>query len=248
VNVSGAQENRWHFFVAGAAIAFCLLGLSACDWPGRPVLSETNENFDSLYKTNCAGCHGADGKLGPAPPLNDPIFLAIVPDKELRRVISDGRSVTPEQKSQMPAFAVARGGALTDAQIKLLVSGLKEKWGPGKTPTPSAPPYLAQGPGNMERGGDVFMRACMGCHGEDGEGIEKEGRLAHRLKEPAFLALISDQALRRIIITGRPDLGMPSYDEKRPKQPHFKPLTSTEVADVVALLAYWRQGGAAKEK
>ena len=27
------------------------------------------------------------------------------------------------------------------------------------------------------------------------------------INAPAFLALISDQALRRIIITGRPDLG-----------------------------------------
>ena len=44
-----------------------------------------------LYRRNCAGCHGADGKLGPAPPLNDPIFLAIVADDELLQVITDGR-------------------------------------------------------------------------------------------------------------------------------------------------------------
>ena len=44
-------------------------------------------DFDVLYKTHCAGCHGADGKLGPAPPLTDPLFLAIVHDGELLRVI-----------------------------------------------------------------------------------------------------------------------------------------------------------------
>ena len=57
------------------------------------------------FTARCAGCHGADGKFGPAPPLNDSVFLAIVPDAELRHVISDGRVVTAAQKSPMPAFA-----------------------------------------------------------------------------------------------------------------------------------------------
>ena len=35
------------------------------------------------------------------------------------------------------------------------------------------------------------------------------------MNEPDFLALVSDQALRRIIITGRPDLGMPNYRRGR---------------------------------
>ena len=35
----------------------------------RPVPSDQVTNFDVLYKTHCAGCHGADGKLGPAPPV-----------------------------------------------------------------------------------------------------------------------------------------------------------------------------------
>jgi cytochrome c oxidase cbb3-type subunit 3/ubiquinol-cytochrome c reductase cytochrome c subunit len=81
------------------------------------------------------------------------------------------------------------------------------------------------------------MRACAVCHGEQGEGIEKEGRIVHRINDPAFLALISDQALRRFIITGRPDLGMPNYAGKRPDERAFKPLTSAEVSDLVALLS-----------
>src|SRR5262252_6151177 len=89
---------------------------AGCDLPGkpteadRPVPADQVKDFDVLYSTHCAGCHGADGKLGPAPPLNDPLFLAIVPDAELLRVITEGRSVTPVQKSPMPAFARERGG------------------------------------------------------------------------------------------------------------------------------------------
>ena len=53
---------------------------------------------------------------------------------------------------------------------------------------------------------------------------------------PAFLALISDQASRRIIITGRPDLGMPNYAETDGRPEDFQPLTSAEIDDLVALL------------
>ena len=53
----------------------------------RPIglCRPTSRDFALLYATNCAGCHGADGRLGPAPPLNDPLFLAIVPDASLFR-------------------------------------------------------------------------------------------------------------------------------------------------------------------
>jgi cytochrome c oxidase cbb3-type subunit 3/ubiquinol-cytochrome c reductase cytochrome c subunit len=68
------------------------------------------------------------------------------------------------------------------------------------------------------------------------------------INDRAFLALISDQALRRIIITGRPDLGMPNYAESAGRPKGYKPLTSGEIADVVALLAYWRQGGSINGK
>lgn len=60
------------------------------------------------------------------------------------------------------------------------------------------------------------------------------------IHEPALLALISNQTLRRYAITGRPDLGMPSYAQARPDNPSFVPLTDQEVADLVALLAFWR--------
>jgi mono/diheme cytochrome c family protein len=217
-----------------------LLLAAGCDWPGRPdpaerpVPADKVLDFAVLYEQNCSGCHGADGKLGPAPPLDDPLFLTIVPDAELLRVVREGRPGTP-----MPAFAREQGGPLTDAQVKVLAEGIKPRWGKQQaTAKDEAPPYLAQGRGSLERGKKVFKRACADCHGDQGKGIEKEGELVRRINDPAFLALISDQALRRFIITGRPDLGMPHY-AKRPDEPHFKPLTSTEVADLVALLSSW---------
>src|SRR5262245_242296 len=96
---------------------------AGCDLSGRPdpadrPVADEVKDFGTLYAMRCAGCHGADGKLGPAPPLNEPLFLAIVPDAELLRVITEGRTVTPTQKSPMPAFRLSNRAALTEAQVK----------------------------------------------------------------------------------------------------------------------------------
>jgi mono/diheme cytochrome c family protein len=255
---------------------------AGCDPPGRPrsgdrpVPADQVADFGTLYTTHCAGCHGADGTLGPAPPLNDPLFLAIVPDAELERVIREGRAVTREQQSPMPAFSLGKGsrlspaqvqvwaqvqedthaaprqqGRLTADQVKVLAKGIKERWGPLASLPDSVPPYIAPkgtSAGKKEEGARVFARACAGCHGMEGEGVKRDGRLRRKINDPAFLALISDQELRRYAITGRPDLGMPPYDGKAGRSPDFQPLTSQEIDDVVALLACWRQGGPDKSK
>ena len=67
--------------------------------------------------------------------------------------------------------------------------------------------------------------------------------LRRKINDAALLALISDMALRRIIITGRPDRNMPPYDGKVGRPPDFQPLTSEEIDGLVALLVSWRQGG-----
>ena len=70
--------------------------------------------------------------------------------------------------------------------------------------------------------------------------MERDGQLRLRINDRAFLSLISDRELRRIVITGRPDLKMPNYAEKAGRPDDFQPLTAGDVADLVALLASWR--------
>jgi len=252
-----------------ALLSISLMG-AGCDFPGRPdpadrpVRADRVLDFAQLFGQNCAGCHGADGRLGPAPPLNDQLFRQIMPEEELESVIANGRN-----KTLMPAFAKENGGSLTRAQIQVLVyeikgrpyrvienpesgtvevvsdpQGISPKWGTPGEPPADVPSYRKPSTGGTENrtakeaaGMSVFARACAVCHGEQGRG----DAMAHAINDPVFLALSSDQVLRRYVITGRSDLGMPSYADPRPGDPEFQPLTEDEVASLVALLASWRE-------
>jgi mono/diheme cytochrome c family protein len=230
--------------------------VAGCDLPGQPktgdryVPPQKESRFNVLFQQNCAGCHGADGKLGPAPPLNDQLFLALLPDTELQRVITEGRPGT-----LMPAFATAKGGPLTAEQVAVLADGIKSRWGPDEPAPRGAPPYLLvparperAGAGNKEEGLGVFARACAPCHGDHGQGGRYGGKTVGAVNDPDFLALISDQALRRCVITGRPDLGMPDYADPTGRPDGFKPLIDQDVTNLQALLAEWRQGGSVPRK
>lgn len=220
----------------------------------RPLPQNKITDFATLFAQNCTGCHGADGELGPAPPLNDPLFLALIPDEALHAVIRDGRPGTP-----MPAFAAERGGTLSAEQVKIIATGLKSHWPADKKEesdpaiVADAPPYLAATaslqltPGATEQAAALFERACAECHGQNGAGGDTGYASGGAINEPAFLALISDQALRRIIITGRHDLGMPNYAATDGRPDDFTPLTSEEIDELVALLASWRRGDAPAE-
>jgi mono/diheme cytochrome c family protein len=219
---------------------------AGCTPPGKPAppgptRPDQVTDFRTLYSVNCAGCHGADGTLGPGPPLNDPLFLRIVPDDELLTVITGGRPGTP-----MPAFDHAKGGPLTTEQVKIIAGGLKPTW--GKPGGPEGVPGYAPAPGgDAGRGAAVFARACAGCHGDRGQGGgSADGRPVGAVNDPAFLALCSDQVLRRYVITGRPDLGMPDYAGKAGRPADFKPLDARDVADLAALLASWRKSAVGK--
>jgi mono/diheme cytochrome c family protein len=231
------RTARPTFWCNAVASLFLLILIAGCQPPGkpnaanRPVMPNQVLDFNELYAANCAGCHGRNGQLGPAP--------SIVPDSELLSVIRDGRAGTP-----MPPFSISKGGSLTEAQVQVLAEGITSHWKPQIPPHPSPPEYpSAKEEGNRERGAAVYLRACAGCHGSDGSGGQRDGITVGAINAPAFLALISNQELRRIIITGRHDLGMPTYSNSLGRPPDFEPLTSDQINDLVAMLAGWRATG-----
>lgn len=220
------------------AVGLVLAGIAAlagCEaLPGRPkpgtheVLPSQVVAFDALYARHCAGCHGADGRFGPARPLNDPLYLALVPRERLTHVIARGVAGTSQ-----PAFAQSAGGELTDAQVDALVQGLVATWGRADAARDVALPPYASAAGNAGRGKAVYTAACAGCHGTEGQGGPKGGPVV----DPSYLALVSDQALRTTVIAGRPDLGMPDWRGYVAGQP----LTPEQISDVVAWLGGQRR-------
>jgi cytochrome c oxidase cbb3-type subunit III len=265
---------------ASCLLGLCLITLSGCELRGRPTIgdkpvpSDQVLDFAQLFRQNCTGCHGADGQMGPAPPLHDDLFRALIPEKELLNVVLSGRKGT-----LMPAFAIENGGTLTRAQVQVLVNeiagqpykivektpgqlataevvagagGKPLAWGKPPAPPRGTPDYLqAAGNGssaaNIQKGAALFARACAECPGENGKGMEHGDKRINAINDPVFLALNSDQILRRMIITGRKDLGMPDFDGGR-SAPEFEPLTGQDVSDLVALLASWRHPPVAPTK
>jgi mono/diheme cytochrome c family protein len=213
-------------------VLFFLPALAGCAAsPGRPQKgAETlapNEvrEFGALYGNNCAACHGADGRGGAAIALANPVYLAIADDTVLRTVTANGVRGT-----SMPAFAQSAGGMLTEQQIDVLVSGIRSRWSkPGILDGANPPSYAARSMGDAQRGEGAYKTYCEACHGPGGSGAPKGSAITN----DAFLALVSDQGLRTIVITGRPEWGAPDWRGNT----SGRAMSDQDVTDVVAWLA-----------
>jgi cytochrome c oxidase cbb3-type subunit 3 len=214
-----------------ALAVLSLMMLAACSTPdgqpqanSEPVAPSQVSDFDTLYAQNCAGCHGSDGRGGASIALANPVYLAIIDETTMRNIVASGVRGT-----SMPAFVQSAGGMLTKQQIEVITSGIFSRWRrkqilDGANP----PPYAAKAAGNVDHGQLVFGTYCASCHGSEGAGTPKGSAITN----DSFLELVSDQGLRTLVITGRPELGAPDWRENVPG----RPMTDQEITDVVAWL------------
>jgi len=211
-----------------------LLGCAACSSSHGVPRSDAEVvppsevvDFNQLYGANCSGCHGVEGSGGAGMALANPTFLAIADDGVIRHVAASGVPGTP-----MPAFAQGAGGMLTDKQIDALVRGIRSWAKPDAFRNTTLPPYATQTPGDARRGADAYRTYCSSCHGADGRG----GSKASSIVDGSYLALTTDQQLRTIVITGRPELGAPDWRA----DVEGRPMSPQEISDVVAWLSSQR--------
>jgi len=215
--------------------ALAAIVLSGCGVPhgqprsGSEVLAPNEVlEFGPLFSENCAACHGAEGRGGAAIALANPVYLAIADDASIRKVIAQGVPGTA-----MPAFAQSAGGMLTDKQIDVISGEIRARWSkPGVLIGTNPPSYAAKSTGDAQRGEAAFKVYCESCHGPSGRG----GQKASAITNDSFLALVSDQGLRTIVIAGRPELGAPDWKGNVTG----KPISDQEVTDLVAWLASQR--------
>jgi cytochrome c oxidase cbb3-type subunit 3 len=222
--------SRFVYWPACAVVS--IVFLSACSTPNgqprkgsEPVAPDHIVDFGTLYAQNCSGCHGAEGRGGASIALANPVYLAIINENAMHNVVANGVRAT-----SMPAFAQKAGGLLTEEQINVITGGIFSRWGRKAILDGTSPPsYAAKTTGDAARGRIAFGTYCASCHGSEGQGGSKGSYITNT----SFLALVSDQGLRTIVITGRPDLGSPNWLENVPG----KPMSDQEVTDVVAWLA-----------
>jgi mono/diheme cytochrome c family protein len=207
--------------------------------PGKPVsIAGTPEqvlDFRVLYQENCAGCHGENGKNGAAIALANPIYLEFATVDAIRSATANGVS-----GSLMPAFAKSRGGMLTDQQVVVLAEGMKSAWGNvNASGGQTLPAYASRSKGEAIEGQKVFVTFCGRCHGVDGKGTAVGNSHVGSLVDPAYLALISDQGLRSLTVSGEPAEGMPDWRSDIDGA-GARAMTDQEITDVVAWLASHR--------
>lgn len=207
------------------------LGLAGCgQLPGHPTSAPVPPNqvtdFNVLFEGNCQACHGAGGQNGPAMDLANPEFQALVDDNTLRKIISNGLPGT-----QMPAWAESAGGMLTDAQVNAIIAGMRKNWSkPNAYGGATPPPFEQPQGGDVHRGQQTYQARCLPCH---------TGPQRQQLTSPVYLSLVSDQAIRSIIIAGRPDIGQPDWRMITPKSAG-PALSPQDVTDIVAYLGSLR--------
>jgi len=218
--------------ILSALAVLSLVMFTACNRPdgapqanSEPVAPSQVLDFGTLYAQNCAGCHGAQGRGGASIALANPVYLGIVDETTMRNIVANGVRGT-----SMPAFAQPAGGMLTEQQVDVITSGIFSRWGRKELLDGANPPsYAAKAAGNVDHGQAVFGKYCASCHGSEGGGTGKGSVITN----DSFLALVSDQGLRTIVITGRPELGAPDWRGDFPGMP----LADQEITDVVAWLA-----------
>ncbi|MGB6194412.1 MAG: c-type cytochrome [Terracidiphilus sp.] len=223
---------------AYAAMAACL---GCRSMPGYPKAGDEAARpdqvlgFQALYKQNCSGCHGENGRDGAAIALNNPAYLAIAGAETLRTVTAQGMHGT-----LMPAFARSAGGMLTDEQVNALVQGMLERWGrPREFAGVKLPAYASIEPGNAAEGAKAYATACARCHGTDGTGVPttaQSGATQHSIVDASYLALVSDQSLRSVVVAAHPEKSTPDWRAYVPG----RVLTEQEITNIVAWLGMHR--------
>lgn len=155
-----------------------------------------------IWADNCASCHGADGidaEVG-TPSLNAQQFLTVATDDQIHHVVASGVPGT-----DMPAWWVDFGGALTDEQIRAVVAYVRS-W-EGSAPDLPGWRNLPAAGEEPDHGGDGEEPATDEPTADDGETPPDQGTASPRPTGDAVAVAMDDVACQPLefeVDAGRP--------------------------------------------
>jgi len=193
-------------------------GALAQDDPGDPARG------GEIYVENCAVCHGVDGQGRIGASLE--AFPGIDAGAAMEAVIASG-----VPGSVMPAWAQARGGPLSEQDIRDVTAYVLGAFAGTQPieplPTYQAPAILAlpEVEGDPSNGAVVYKANCVMCHGDQGQ-----GRFGLALAK-AWPVNDPPTYIRQVVGQGIDGSTMPAWS-----QANGGPLTDEEIGDVAAFV------------
>jgi disulfide bond formation protein DsbB len=162
------------------------------------------------FLSNCAVCHGPDGKGLPllGKPLRNSEFIQTHSDEEILSVIFNGRDPSdPANTTGTPMPARGLNPTVSDRRLRDVVVYLRTLQDPDE-PFASIEEWIASAPAGGGASGDVsaighdvFIASCSACHGPSGEGLPNLGK---PLATSEFVASMTDDELIAFVKQGRP--------------------------------------------
>lgn len=149
------------------------------------------ERGQRLFGVNCIMCHqpGATGKVGFAPSIHNPDFLAIASDDFIRQSINQGR----------PGTAMVPRPDLQPEQVDAIIAFLRS--GMNDIVRVQVDPTL-KFEGDREAGAGKFAVYCAACHGHYGDGY-MAGVPGTGIGLPGFLKVAPDDYILQTLKRGR---------------------------------------------
>lgn len=215
------------------ALATFVMGMAKPDIPfeyfSMATLNEFKGNREPMDGTAgfaylCSACHGKSGEgkgyddfLTGIPAIGNKDFLRVASTDYIRFTIEKGRSLR-QMGSWSPNVSGLSPDELDGIAYQLKKQGLSSAGGD-----------LSGLQGNKIRGGELYDRYCMACHGEAGK-----GDVAVALNQEGLLNSADDHFVEQTIKNGRGNTGMPGWSI----------LEDQQLADLLALISSWRTGRA----
>ncbi|HTU81459.1 MAG TPA: c-type cytochrome [Candidatus Acidoferrales bacterium] len=193
-------------FVAALALHTARVGVAA------PAAA----NGETVFSTNCAGCHGATGAGGgPFPPLAGNPHVTAADTSALIATVLNGRSGPMEVNGRtyggvMPAWK----GVLSHAEIAAVLTYVRSAWGNQAAIVSAEQVAAASAPSGLS-GAQIFAAKCAACHQAHGQGSSLVPPLAGN---PVVTAADPKQMIS-VIVKGRSgplQVNGKTYDGKMP--------------------------------